>query len=172
MEVDGERERELGGSSPSPGEEEEELCWRRPPPRHHPKYTEMMALDIADSTQVYTAFLVFLDLLEARNWKDVTYKGSEELQLVYLQGYPGGQEEIEVVVPMPVHMTLSHERIRKIMESICDQSRKEFTLAIVDSDSTVVYYQLTNGFVVPDPPDNVEEIDSRQCRKRQKKFRR
>ncbi|XP_048394677.1 tRNA-splicing endonuclease subunit Sen15 isoform X2 [Stegostoma tigrinum] len=115
---------ELNGSSPSPGgeeeeekeeqeqeQDEEELCWRRspPPPRHHPKYTEMMALDIADSTQVYTAFLVLLDLLEARNWKDVAYKGSEELQLVYLQGCPGGQEEKEVVVPMPVHMTLSHE---------------------------------------------------------------
>ncbi|XP_041063485.1 tRNA-splicing endonuclease subunit Sen15 [Carcharodon carcharias] len=136
---------------------------------HHPKYTEMMALDIADSTQVYTAFLVFLDLLEARNWKDVTYKGSEELQLVYLQGCPGEQEEMEVVVPMPVHMTLSHERIRRIMECTCDQSEKELTLAVVDSDSTVVYYQLTNGFVVPDPPDVVEE-DSKQCRKRQRKF--
>ncbi|XP_060685658.1 tRNA-splicing endonuclease subunit Sen15 [Hemiscyllium ocellatum] len=162
---------------PSPGSEEEEEGdkeeqWRGPRPRDHPKYTEMMALDIADSTQVYTAFLVFLDLLEARNWKDVTYKGSEELQLIYLQGCPGEQEEMEVVVPMPIHTTLSHERIRQIMECICDQSKKEFTLAIVDSDSTVVYYQFTNGFVIPDPPDSVEEVDSRQSRKRPKKFRR
>ncbi|XP_067893928.1 tRNA-splicing endonuclease subunit Sen15 isoform X2 [Heterodontus francisci] len=91
-------EREAGGVTP--GQER---------PLLHPKYTEMMALDVADSTQVYTAFLVFLDLLEARNWKDVTYKGSEELQLVYLQGCPGEQVGMEVVVPMPVHMSLSHE---------------------------------------------------------------
>ncbi|XP_043555849.1 tRNA-splicing endonuclease subunit Sen15 isoform X2 [Chiloscyllium plagiosum] len=45
-------------------EGDKEKSWRGPRPRDHPKYTEMMALDIADSTQVYTAFLVFLDLLE------------------------------------------------------------------------------------------------------------
>uniref|UniRef100_UPI00398F1004 tRNA-splicing endonuclease subunit Sen15 n=1 Tax=Pristiophorus japonicus TaxID=55135 RepID=UPI00398F1004 len=31
---------------------------------HFPEYTEMMALDVGESAQVYTAFLVFLDLLE------------------------------------------------------------------------------------------------------------
>ncbi|XP_007893789.1 tRNA-splicing endonuclease subunit Sen15 isoform X2 [Callorhinchus milii] len=76
----------------------------------HPKYTEMMALDVSDSTQVYAAFLVYLDLLEARNWKDVTCRGSAELQLVYLLGFPAEQEKVHVVVPMPVHMTLSHAR--------------------------------------------------------------
>ncbi|XP_051868083.1 tRNA-splicing endonuclease subunit Sen15 isoform X2 [Pristis pectinata] len=136
------------------------------------KYAEMMALDVGDSTQVYAAFLVFLDLMEGRNWKDVAYKGSKELQLVYLQGCPGEQEEVKVVVPLPVHMSLSHERIRRIMECVCNQSEQEFTLAAVDSDSTVVYYQLTNGFVVPEPPDVIEEPDSKQCKKKRKKFQR
>ncbi|XP_072429634.1 tRNA-splicing endonuclease subunit Sen15 isoform X2 [Chiloscyllium punctatum] len=109
--MDVETECEPEDPSPSPAAEgDKEEQWRGPRPRDHPKYTEMMALDIADSTQVYTAFLVFLDLLEARNWKDVIYKGSEELQLIYLQGCPGEQEEMELVVPMPIHMTLSHER--------------------------------------------------------------
>ncbi|XP_069793599.1 tRNA-splicing endonuclease subunit Sen15 isoform X3 [Narcine bancroftii] len=76
----------------------------------HPKYAEMMALNIGDGAQVYTAFLVFLDLLEARNWKDVTCKGSKELQLVYLLGCPGERKEVKVVLPLPVHMSLSHER--------------------------------------------------------------
>ncbi|XP_059840820.1 tRNA-splicing endonuclease subunit Sen15 isoform X1 [Hypanus sabinus] len=137
---------------------------------HHPKYAEMMALDIGQSTQVYAAFLVFLDLLEARNWKDVTYKGSKELQLIYLQGCPGEQENKKVVVPLPVHMSLSHERIRRIMDCICNENEQEITLAAVDSDSTVVYYQLTNGFVIPDPPDVIE--DSKRCKKKRKKFQR
>ncbi|KAG5202556.1 hypothetical protein JEQ12_003946 [Ovis aries] len=34
----------------------------------HPKYLEMMELDIGDATQVYIAFLVYLDLMENINW--------------------------------------------------------------------------------------------------------
>jgi tRNA-splicing endonuclease subunit Sen15 len=32
----------------------------------HPKYLEMMELDIGDATQVYIAFLVYLDLMESK----------------------------------------------------------------------------------------------------------
>uniref|UniRef100_A0A4W3K1D0 tRNA splicing endonuclease subunit 15 n=1 Tax=Callorhinchus milii TaxID=7868 RepID=A0A4W3K1D0_CALMI len=108
---------------------------------------------------------------QARNWKDVTCRGSAELQLVYLLGFPAEQEKVHVVVPMPVHMTLSHARIRRIMESTCNQSEQQalfIILAIVDSDSTVVYYRLTDGFVVPDPPDVTEDMDNRKLRKRPK----
>ena len=31
----------------------------------HPKYLEMMGLDIGDATEVYIAFLVYLDLMES-----------------------------------------------------------------------------------------------------------
>ncbi|XP_078263934.1 tRNA-splicing endonuclease subunit Sen15 [Rhinoraja longicauda] len=141
-------------------------------PRDHPAFVGMMALDIGDSSQVYTAFLVFLDLVEARNWKDMTYKGSKELDLVYLQGCPGEEEEAKVVVPLPVHKTISHEGIRRIMECVCYQSKREFTLAIVDSDSTVVYYQLTDGFVVPDPPERTEEADGKHCKQKRRRFHR
>ena len=34
----------------------------------HPKYLEMMELDIGDATQVYIAFLVYLDLMESKSW--------------------------------------------------------------------------------------------------------
>ncbi|XP_069793598.1 tRNA-splicing endonuclease subunit Sen15 isoform X2 [Narcine bancroftii] len=92
----------------------------------HPKYAEMMALNIGDGAQVYTAFLVFLDLLEARNWKDVTCKGSKELQLVYLLGCPGERKEVKVVLPLPVHMSLSHERDTTIVGRITNGNKEAY----------------------------------------------
>ncbi|XP_005996264.2 tRNA-splicing endonuclease subunit Sen15 [Latimeria chalumnae] len=138
----------------------------------HPKYVELMALDVADCTQVYTAFLVYLDLLEARNWHDVACIGSEELQLIYLQGCERAGDTPQVVIPTPTHESLTHKRIREIMKHCCDQDSREdvvkmsIVLAIVESDFTVVYYKLTDGFVVPDPPDIVEDMDNRRWRKR------
>lgn len=34
-----------------------------------------------------------------------------------------------------------------------------FTLAIVESDSTIVYYKLTDGFMLPDPQVSFEVTD-------------
>ena len=34
-----------------------------------------------------------------------------------------------------------------------------FTLAIVESDSTIVYYKLTDGFMLPDPQVSFEVAD-------------
>lgn len=34
-----------------------------------------------------------------------------------------------------------------------------FTLAIVESDSTIVYYKLTDGFMLPDPQVSFEGTD-------------
>ncbi|XP_037762883.1 tRNA-splicing endonuclease subunit Sen15 isoform X2 [Chelonia mydas] len=75
----------------------------------HPKLTEMMSLDVADSTQVYAAFLVYLDLLEGRNWHEVTCVGLAELQLICLRGHEREAENLQIVVPTPVHMPFTHQ---------------------------------------------------------------
>ncbi|XP_043941236.1 tRNA-splicing endonuclease subunit Sen15 isoform X2 [Protopterus annectens] len=140
------------------------------------EFTEMMALDVGDDTQVYAAFLVYLDLLEARNWQYVEYVGSPELQIIYLQGCEKEGESFQVICPAPVPMSLSHERIKKIMNYTCyDEDSEEnavmsFILAVVESDSTIVYYRLTDGLVVPDPPDEIEDIDNKQWRKKRRKL--
>ncbi|KAM7162253.1 tRNA-splicing endonuclease subunit Sen15 isoform 2-T2 [Macrochelys suwanniensis] len=76
----------------------------------HPKLTEMMSLDVADSTQVYAAFLVYLDLLEGRNWHEVICVGLAELQLICLRGREREAENLQVVVPTPVHVSFTHQR--------------------------------------------------------------
>ncbi|KAM6217289.1 tRNA-splicing endonuclease subunit Sen15 [Rhynchocyon petersi] len=121
----------------------------------HPKYLEMMELDIGDATQVYIAFLVYLDLMESKSWHEVNCVGLPELQLICLVGTEIEGEGLQTIVPIPISASLSHNRIREILKA----SRKlqgdpdlpmSFTLAIVESDSTIVYYRLTDGFILPD----------------------
>ncbi|XP_061860190.1 tRNA-splicing endonuclease subunit Sen15 isoform X2 [Colius striatus] len=134
----------------------------------------MMSLDISDSAQIYAAFVVYLDLLEGRNWPEVKHVGVAELQLVCLHARAKEQDSLQVMVPVPAHMSLSHERIREIMMKAAlpqedPDTPLSVTLAIVESDSTVVYYKVTDGFVLPDPPDSTEDGDNKQWRKKRKK---
>ncbi|XP_034876172.1 tRNA-splicing endonuclease subunit Sen15-like [Mirounga leonina] len=122
----------------------------------HPKYLEMMELDIGDASQVYIAFLVYLDLMESKSWYEVNCVGLPDLQLICLVGTEIEGEGLQTVVPTPISASLSRNRIREVLKA----SRKlqgdpdlpmSFTLAIVESDSTIVYYKLTEGFMLPDP---------------------
>ncbi|XP_062961534.1 tRNA-splicing endonuclease subunit Sen15-like isoform X2 [Cynocephalus volans] len=77
----------------------------------HPKYLEMMELDIGDATQVYIAFLVYLDLMESKSWHEVSCVGLPELQLICLVGTELEGEGLQTVVPVPITASLSHNRI-------------------------------------------------------------
>ncbi|XP_035393594.2 tRNA-splicing endonuclease subunit Sen15 isoform X1 [Cygnus atratus] len=173
----------------------------------HPAFTEMMSLDISDSSQIYAAFLVYLDLLEGRNWHEVKHVGLEELQLICLHAREREQDSLQVMVPVPVDISLSHESaelispqcipplailgepcstgtpgeggsspwLREIMKKAslsCDNpdTPLSVTLAIVESDSTVVYYKMTDGFVIPEPPDGTEDVDNKHWKKKRKKL--
>lgn len=66
-------------------------------------------------------------------------------------------------------------RLREIMKKACipqdgTDSPLSVILAIVESDSTVVYYKLTDGFIMPDPPDDTEDVDNKQWRKKRRKL--
>ncbi|XP_008049160.2 tRNA-splicing endonuclease subunit Sen15 isoform X1 [Carlito syrichta] len=76
----------------------------------HPKYLEMMELDIGDATQVYIAFLVYLDLMESKSWHEVNCVGLPELQLICLVGTEIEGEGLQTVVPTPITASLSHNR--------------------------------------------------------------
>uniref|UniRef100_A0A8C7E445 tRNA-splicing endonuclease subunit Sen15 domain-containing protein n=1 Tax=Naja naja TaxID=35670 RepID=A0A8C7E445_NAJNA len=76
----------------------------------HPTFTKMMSLEAADSRGVYAAFLVYLDLLEVRNWHEVSFTGLAEFQLVCLHGREKETEPLQIVVPTPAQVSFSHER--------------------------------------------------------------
>ncbi|OXB84328.1 UNVERIFIED_CONTAM: hypothetical protein H355_007211 [Colinus virginianus] len=138
----------------------------------HPTFTAMMALDISDSSQIYAAFLVYLDLLEGRNWHEVKHVGLAELQLVCLHAREREQGDLQVMVPIPADVLVSHERLREIMKkaALPHDDPLSITLAIVETDSTIVYYKMTDGFVLPEPPDDTEEVDNKQWKRKRRKL--
>ncbi|KAM4023467.1 tRNA-splicing endonuclease subunit Sen15 isoform 1-T2 [Anomaloglossus baeobatrachus] len=138
----------------------------------HPKFKEMMMMmDVAESTQVYAAFLVYMDLLEVRNWNSVQILSSPELHLIYLCGKEKDADTPQVIVPTPVTMSFCHLRIQELLK-LNDTSEEAQTsessalLAIVETDSTIVYYKLTDGLVMPDPPDFAEDVDNKRWKKK------
>ncbi|KAG8132856.1 hypothetical protein E2320_010698 [Naja naja] len=119
----------------------------------------------------------FLSLLgpSRRNWHEVSFTGLAEFQLVCLHGREKETEPLQIVVPTPAQVSFSHERLRQIMKSTGTMQAKpdsplSITLAIVETDSTIVYYKLTDGFVIPDPPESPAETDSKQGRKKRKRL--
>ncbi|MBN3322827.1 SEN15 endonuclease, partial [Atractosteus spatula] len=74
----------------------------------HPKYQELMSLELGDSAQVYAAFLAYVDLTEVRQWQDVSCRGSSELQLVLLEGREREGQPTQLVVPVPAQRSISH----------------------------------------------------------------
>ncbi|XP_047416557.1 tRNA-splicing endonuclease subunit Sen15-like [Sciurus carolinensis] len=84
----------------------------------HPKYLERMELNTGDATQVYIAFLVYLDLMESKSWFEVTV-GLPELQLICLAGTETEGERLQTVLPTPISASLSHHRIFPLEDDIC-----------------------------------------------------
>uniref|UniRef100_UPI0037E7BDFB tRNA-splicing endonuclease subunit Sen15 n=1 Tax=Semicossyphus pulcher TaxID=241346 RepID=UPI0037E7BDFB len=138
----------------------------KPPPQnwilHHPTYQQMKNLEVEDSEQVHAAFLVYMDLIEVRRWKEVSCVKSPELQLVLLEGKEKEGALIQTILPLPVHRSLTHKSIRHVLDR-----GFPMLLCAVASDSTLVYQRMTDGLVTPDPPVGpFQDAGRRQHRKR------
>ncbi|XP_034742940.1 tRNA-splicing endonuclease subunit Sen15 [Etheostoma cragini] len=138
----------------------------KPPPQNwillHPAYQQMKSLEVQDSEQVHVAFLVYMDLTEVRQWKEVSCVKSPELQMVLLEGREKEGAPIQTILPLPAHRSLSHKSIRQVLDR-----GFSMLLCAVASDSTLVYQRMTDGLVTPDPPAGpFQDLGRRQHRKR------
>ncbi|XP_078685964.1 tRNA-splicing endonuclease subunit Sen15-like [Branchiostoma floridae x Branchiostoma belcheri] len=145
----------------------------------HPKYKEMLAYGFNNQEQVQVAMLVYLYLSEAKQWSELDVLPCPALQLVTLYGRPTQADDMQVLVPLGKQTDLSPQRLRDFLTHVPrpqdeleleepDLMTKTVTLAICDSDSTVTFYRITDGFVPPDPPEIVAE---KKAKKRQWKKR-
>ncbi|KAM8838626.1 tRNA-splicing endonuclease subunit Sen15 [Synchiropus picturatus] len=129
---------------------------------HHPVFQQMNSLEVEDSSQIYAAFLVYMDLTEVRHWAEVSCVKSEELQLVLLEAKEKEDSSIQTVLPLPSDRSLSHRSIRHVLDR-----GHPMLLCAVASDSTLVYQRMTDGLVTPDPPVGpFQDVDRRRQRKR------
>ncbi|KAK2822139.1 hypothetical protein Q5P01_022204 [Channa striata] len=128
----------------------------------HPAFQQMKGLEVDDSAQVHAAFLVYMDLTEVRQWKEVSCVKSPELQVVLLEGREKEGASFHTVLPLPVERSLSHRSIRHVLDR-----GFPVLLCAVASDSTLVYQRMTDGLVTPDPPVGpFQDVGRRQHRKR------
>ncbi|XP_046707741.1 tRNA-splicing endonuclease subunit Sen15 isoform X2 [Silurus meridionalis] len=127
----------------------------------HPVYRDLLKLGVEDDAQVYGAFLVYLDLTEVRRWTSVSAVSCPDLKAVLLEGRERDGEGLRVVFPLPAHRNVSHRDLRCIVGR-----GTPMLLCAVASDSTLVYQQLSDGLVTPDPPVDIRDLGRRQHRKR------
>ncbi|KAL7386866.1 hypothetical protein ABVT39_014952 [Epinephelus coioides] len=141
----------------------------KPPPPNwilqHPAYLQMKSLEVEDSEQLHAAFLVYMDLTEVRQWKEVSCVKSPELQMVLLEAREKEEAPVQTILPLPVHRSLSHKSIRHVLDR-----GFPMLLCAVAADSTLVYQRMTDGLVTPDPPVGpFQDLGRRQHRKRRQK---
>ncbi|XP_078119727.1 tRNA-splicing endonuclease subunit Sen15 isoform X3 [Sander vitreus] len=72
-------------------------------------YQQMKSLEVEDSAQVHVAFLVYMDLTEVRQWKEVSCVKSPELQVILLEGREKEGAPVQTILPLPAHQSLSHK---------------------------------------------------------------
>ncbi|XP_033114503.1 tRNA-splicing endonuclease subunit Sen15-like [Anneissia japonica] len=123
----------------------------------HPVWLEIESFNFKNSNQQRVSMTVYLDLCEAKDWWSMKVHGCSQLQLVYLSGKSQRKAPVEYILPLPADTELSQERLQEFLHHIpanVDHShsndQKSVTLAISDSDSSTVYYKVTNGIALPD----------------------
>lgn len=140
------------------------------------------AMDLAarfqgfDSEQLTIAWHVYSDLAYKKAWCLVEIMPCDSLRIAYLIA----QEEkdkgkAQLVVPVAGHKRLGMEDFSRFMNKIQPPVSRHsdiifqdgIVLAIVDGDSTVVYYRIQNGIVPPDEKvsEAVASMEVEQTRK-------
>ncbi|XP_071947847.1 tRNA-splicing endonuclease subunit Sen15-like [Antedon mediterranea] len=122
----------------------------------HPIWSEIQSFGMKDLRQQRISMTVYLDLCEAKDWLTMKVHKCSQLQLVYLSGKSQRKAPVEYILPLTADSELSQEKIQEFLEHIpvdndVDQhnEQRSLTLAISDSDSTTVYYRVTNGIALP-----------------------
>ena len=112
-----------------------------------------MRYEHADPVAATVAFQVYIDICEAKNWLDVQVCHCEGREFTYFTGKEHELAKPEIVIPMSVHASLPMNTLHSFFEELPDPAGGAqpscFTVAIMESDSTNVYYRLYNGIRAP-----------------------
>ncbi|XP_071050602.1 uncharacterized protein [Onthophagus taurus] len=105
---------------------------------------------------------VFLELCEVKKYWDVEYHFNEILSSMYITAKKTKSSKTLTFIPISSFDGISIEEMKKYL--ILDQEHKSVHLAIVDSDLTSVYYQITDGIGDPTPESQEESIKDRRMK--------
>lgn len=99
---------------------------------------------------------VYVDLINnpARQYADVTYKYNEEIESIILIAKKkvtvNGEEVIstDYIIPHAACHDIDLHKIEKIQDILCpNEPKASIILAILDSNTTIMYYKFTNSLL-------------------------
>ncbi|XP_035824747.1 tRNA-splicing endonuclease subunit Sen15 [Aplysia californica] len=143
-------------------------------PSRHPILEDFLRLypscdeDLADRV-----FLIYQDLTEVRGWWYTELAYSDTLGRPFVIGKRNRQTPRQAVLPLGSEETISLVEAQHMFSGIMidGEPQKIITLAILDLDSTTVYYKLTSGLCPPDAPEVVTARKQDRDRKADRKRR-
>ncbi|EFX67900.1 hypothetical protein DAPPUDRAFT_330607 [Daphnia pulex] len=98
---------------------------------------------------------LYKDLKFVRGNEDVKIHQFDELDLVYITGYlPDAERQQEILLPLAADEAISMKKIGEVQKCLFHRHKSSrLTLALMDSDSTTVYFGVTPGLL---PPSDLE----------------
>ncbi|XP_033731139.1 tRNA-splicing endonuclease subunit Sen15-like isoform X2 [Pecten maximus] len=121
-------------------------------------YKEIEKFNITNEEQGKAACLVYLDLCEGKQWWNVDLHPCHDLDLVLISGHATRHTSRELVLPLPRGCSVSPSDLQNYLHkaSLGDYHTSGITMAIMDTDSTTVYYKISDGLVPPASPETTE----------------
>ncbi|KAL8602048.1 hypothetical protein ACOMHN_007318 [Nucella lapillus] len=107
-------------------------------------------------SRVCQAFQVYLNLAEVRGWREVKMHYCADLQRPFVTGRSGMGAGVEAAYPIAMGDSLSHLQIQTLFTALRlgdQQSFDRIMLAVCASDASIVYYNVSNSIIKPEPPD-------------------
>ncbi|XP_060078018.1 tRNA-splicing endonuclease subunit Sen15-like [Ylistrum balloti] len=124
----------------------------------HPKYREIEKFQLLNEDQMKAAFLVYMDLCEDKQWWNLELHPCCDLDLVFISGHAARHTPRELVLPVPSGCSLTPGDLQNYLHSVSleEYHTSGITMAIMDTDSTTVYYKISDGLVPPASPESTE----------------
>ncbi|KAL3872457.1 hypothetical protein ACJMK2_040383 [Sinanodonta woodiana] len=136
---------------------------------YHPVRAILNEYGIDNPAQMDLTVLVYLNLCEVRGWWNVKTHCCQEMNIFFLSGQSSPSSPREIILPISSTTNLSPADIQQYLHVIkVDNSpTKGLILAVCDTDSTMVFYKITDGLVPPESPEESEQKKGKQFKRMQ-----
>lgn len=133
----------------------------------HPVYKKICENGIGSQNEWHRTFLIYMDLVECREWYNVVLYPLKQLKLLLVAGHVTTTDNRCFVLPMSTNDSLSPSQIQTVTDAVkAVSSTARLMVGIVSSDATVVYYTLTDGLVAPEPVDDQNTVKRKPSRRK------
>lgn len=121
----------------------------------HPVFQEILQLTGGGYDRSLMTFKVYMDMCEDKGWWNVKCHACKQLSVVFLSGHASRNKPRDLVLPVSVGDSFSQETLHKYLHTIKLEGYQSDSviLALSADDGSTVYFKVTEGLVLPEPPE-------------------